>query len=185
MTRHRRLLMLAVAPLLLIGVRVHAGTSAALAGGTWRGVMKCTAFYAGTKERYGGDTLTVRITQNGTHLGIAVDYPDYGSGAWTDTYAAILTPDLAKPSSNGEVALVHCGTNDRLGEEGGPNDVFDEIGRMTIKVKPEQVKGSLKGFSIYSDPFIGSETEVGSCKWSFKRVDAAPPADPVSVTCPD
>lgn len=181
MTRHRRLLMLAVAPLLLIGVRVHAGTPAAFAGGTWRGVMKCTAFYAGEKERYGGDTLTVRITQNGTHLGIAVDFPDDGSGAWTDTYAAILVPDLAKPSSNGEVALVHCGTNDRLDE----GSVFHEIGRMTVKVKPEQVKGSLKGFSIYSDPLTGSETEVGSCTWSFKRVDAAPPADPVSVTCPD
>jgi len=114
----------------------------------------------------------MRIAQGGLEVGLVLDY----GGGDTEQYSGVANPDAKKPFDKGELAIVFCGTNDRVGDP----PTFDEIGRITVKAKQGQVKASFKGTSIFSDPGTGLDTEAGTCKWSYKRTSNDPPMLPTS-----
>jgi hypothetical protein len=129
--------------------------------GTWSGTIKCKSLKHGVKTKF---TLTpsMRIEQSGLGLGIALDV---GTGA--TNYVGLANPDAKKPLEKGEVAIASCSTDDLVGNDFS----FDELGRMTVKAKPGDPKGSFKGTSLFSRPGT-LEAEAGTCKWSFKRTVA-------------
>jgi hypothetical protein len=149
---------------------VGAGAARFDLNGTWTGTVKCKSFKAGAKAK-STLTATLKLAQSGLELGILLDV-----GTSTTNYTGIANPDAKKPFDKGELALVSCTTNDQLGDDLS----FDEIGRMAVKAKRGQPKGSLKGTTLFSRPgTIGAE--AGTCKWSFKRtVDDFPE---VPFTC--
>ena len=89
------------------------------------------------------------------------------SDAGTDVYNGIGIDGALNPLA-GEAYFVHCGTSDvpAVGQ-----DAFDESGRAVVKTKAEIVGGSFVGTSSFYNDF----PEVFSCKWSYKRTDAADP----------
>jgi len=107
--------------------------------------------------------------QNGSALGIVLDY-----GTGTNAYIGTFVPDAKKPDAKGELAILYCKTNDRVGDD--PD--FDELGRMSVKAKPGELKGTFKGASIFSDPGTFTDTEAGTCKWSYKRTALDMPSVP-------
>jgi hypothetical protein len=138
--------------------------------GTWAGTRKCQDLFGGTKEKF-KEPATLRITQSGNEIGIAVEI----TGAGTTNYAGLANFPAAKPDK-GEFAMIHCGTNDILGDD----PAFDAIGRMRASTKTGKVKAKITGTSIFSDP--GTATPgLGTCKWSLTRVDAGDPV--VSTVC--
>ena len=134
--------------------------------GTWTGKQTCKGSSAGEKFSFSIPS-TLLVTQTGAALNIHVV-----SDTGTDIYQGIGIDSTAKPV-NGDAYFVHCGTTD-VPETG---DDFDESGRATVKTN-ESGTGSFKGTSA----FFNSEPEVASCKWSYKRTDAA---DPAVTGCPD
>lgn len=129
--------------------------------GTWEGKQTCRGLSAGEKTSFSFPS-TLRITQTGTELALEVV-----SDAGTDVYNGIGIDGALNPLA-GEAYFVHCGTSDvpAVGQ-----DAFDESGRAVVKTKAEIVGGSFVGTSSFYNDF----PEVFSCKWSYKRTDAADP----------
>lgn len=175
MTPGRRSILVAVVLAATVGLaagHAHAGAILLDLSGTWAGVIKCKSLRGGVKDKF-TLTPTMRIAQTGNALGIILDY-----GTGTDAYVATLVPDAKKPDAKGELALVYCKTNDLVGDE--PD--FDELGRMSLKAKPLEIKATFKGTSIFSDPGVFTDTEAGTCKWSFKRTAVDFPMVPLTCT---
>jgi len=130
--------------------------------GTWSGTRKCQDLFGGAKAKF-NEPATLHISQSGNAIGIEVVI----AGADTTNYTALANFPAAKPDK-GEFAMIHCGTNDIVGDD----PAFDAIGRMQVSTKTGKVKAKITGTSIFSDP--GTATPgLGTCKWSLTRVDAA------------
>ncbi len=140
--------------------------------GTWTGTTKCRSFFQGEKLKF-TDAPTVQITQNGDLIGVRADY----GGGDVDFYAGRAYPDARKPDEKGEIALVHCGTDDIAGNQ--PD--FDEVGRFGAATKTGKVKATVKGVSFFSDPGVATP-EAGTCNWKLTRIDTT--NAPVSTDCP-
>lgn len=160
------------ASMVLSAVQANAGVVLLDLSGTWTGTIKCKSFLGGVKDKF-TLTPTMRIAQNGSTVGVLLDY----GGGDTEQYTARVTPDAKKFDTKGELAVLFCGSNDQVGDE----PTYDELGRIGLKVKPLDVKGSFKGTSVFSDPGVLGDTEAGTCKWSFKRTAADLPMVP--LTC--
>jgi hypothetical protein len=106
-------------------------------------------------------TPTMRITQVGLNFGVLLDF----GGGQPQTYGGLANPDTKKPVQKGEAALIRCGTDKVLGV-----DVADELGRMAVSTKPNKVKASFKGVSIFAGA-TNPAPQHGTCKWKFTRTD--------------
>jgi hypothetical protein len=73
--------------------------------------------------------------------------------------------DAVKPEK-GEAVLLGCATANTLGSGEA------EIIRAVVKTKNATFKATLKGTSV----FAGNAPEVGTCKYSYKRIDIVDPA---------
>jgi hypothetical protein len=132
--------------------------------GHWEGKYACKTFNAGFKDGFSSRTSEIEITQVGTSVILRVD--------GVDTYRGLGIDGAAKPEA-GALYAVRCTTDDVPGAQAGG---FDELGHFTVKTGANG-KGSLRGFSIFND----DDPEVGTCKWSYKRVDTL---DPGLADCP-
>lgn len=134
--------------------------------GTWAGKWSCTGF-DGAKFTSGNKESTLLVAQVGNVFSADIDGGEF-------RYNGGAIPDAAKPLEKGEAVMNSCGTDPipLTGEE-------TEIARLKVKVsiKPGQVKGSLKGVSIFEDNLGG----VGTCKYSYKRITTT---NPGSIGCP-
>ncbi len=159
------LLIRAVAATLLLGVAVAPAHAFDLTG-HWTGKWSCKGF-DGTKFTSGNKVSTMDVTQVVGTFAVAIDVA-------TDnfTYNAVAIPDMIKPNEKGEVVLVGCHTGTTL-----PAAPFDaELVRASVKTKLDG-KGTFTGTSFFAD----SAPEVGTCKYSYKRVSTI---DPVVAACP-
>lgn len=160
MSRAHCTVVLSMIALLVVSTgSASAGEARADLNGTWTGTIKCKSFKAGAKSKFTLTPTTMQITQGGLEVGIRLDL-----GTTVLLYSATMNPDAKKPLEKGELAIVFCGTNDQVGDD----PTFDEIGRMAVKAKRGDVKGSFKGSSLFSKPGVLA-AEAGTCKWSFKR----------------
>ena len=132
--------------------------------GTWVGKWSCKGF-DGQKFTSGNKTSTMRVTQSGNTMAVDVDNGDF-------TYNGGAIPDVVKPEK-GEAVFAAC-PNDNLPLTGDEA----ETARLSVKTKPGAVKATVKALSIFDSP----SGEVGTCKYSYKRVDAA---DPNVAGCPN
>ena len=155
--------------LILFAVTSHA--AAFTLTGTWTGVRKCQDLFEGGKEKF-TDQVTFHITQTGNAIGI---FADFGGGN-TTTYTGLANFPVLKPDK-GEFAMIHCGTNDVIGD----GAAYDSIGRMQTTTKTAKVKATIKGTTIFSDA-DAAHPSLGTCKWSFTRTDLTNTF--VSTTCP-
>ncbi|MCC6766277.1 MAG: hypothetical protein IT293_16580 [Deltaproteobacteria bacterium] len=131
--------------------------------GTWVGKWSCKGF-DGVKFTSGNKASTLRITQSGNAIAAELD-----NGVYRYNGGAI--PDIAKPDK-GEAALVAC-PNDNVPLSGGESEIM----RAAVKTKASTFKAALKALSVFEDGSGG----VGTCKYSFKRVD---PVNPNVPDCP-
>jgi hypothetical protein len=111
---------------------------------------------------------TLAITQSGGSFAAAID-------ANTDnfTYNGVTITDV-KDANKGEVVLLGCHLANTLpaAQDDG------ELVRASVKTKDGTFKASFKGTSIFADGF----PEVGTCKYTYKRIDTTPP-DPALSPC--
>jgi len=135
--------------------------------GTWSGTRKCQDLFSGAKEKF-NEPATLRITQTGNAIGIDVEI----TGGGTSSYTALANFSAVKPDK-GEFAMIHCGTNDIVGDD----LAFDAIGRMQAATKSGKLKAKIKGTSFFSDTSTASPA-LGTCKWSLTRTDGADPIVP-------
>lgn len=125
--------------------------------GTWIGKYSCKGF-DGAKFSSGSKSSTFKITQSGNQIAVDLDNGEY-------RYNGGAIPDTAKPEK-GEAVFLEC-ANDSVPFTGGDSEII----RVAVKTKPGDVKATLKGTSIFEDTLFG----VGTCKYTFKRVDTAAP----------
>jgi hypothetical protein len=126
--------------------------------GHWAGKWNCKGF-DGSKFSGSEKHSTLTITQSGNTIAANID----GGGAFF--YNGTPVPDTAKPEK-GEAVLLACPTANTLGSDEA------EIVRAAVKTKVGTFKATLKGTSVFADNF----PEVGTCKYSYKRVDTTDPA---------
>jgi hypothetical protein len=151
---------------MLLGVAVTPAHAFDLTG-HWTGKWSCKGFDS-TKFTSGNKGSTMDVTQVAGTFAIAID-------AATDnfTYNAVAIPDLNKPNEKGEVALLGCHVGTTL-----PAPPLDgELVRASVKTKANG-KATFTGTSVFADNF----PEVGTCKYSYKRVPGS--ADPGLAACP-
>jgi hypothetical protein len=139
--------------------------------GAWTGVRTCKDLDVGTKETF-KDPFTAEITQTGNAIGILMDF---GGGPNTE-YAGLANFLPAKPDK-GEFAMIHCGTDDIVGNA----TTYDAIGRMQATTKSGKVKATIKGTTIFSDPSTASPF-LGTCTWKFTRT--GPGSTTLTAACP-
>jgi hypothetical protein len=139
--------------------------------GTWTGTRKCQDLFEGGKDKF-TDPVTFHITQVGNAIGI---FADFGGGDTTN-YTGLANFPALKPDK-GEFAMIHCGTNDIVGD----GATYDSIGRMQASTKATKVKAKIKGTTIFSDPGA-AQPSLGTCKWSLTRTDTTDSV--VATTCP-
>lgn len=140
--------------------------------GTWAGTLKCNELVGGVKEK-AVSSPTMRISQVGLNFLVELSF----SNGNTQTYGGLTNPNQKKPEQKGDAILIRCGTNNVLGEVGHTNT----MARMSASTKPNKVKATFKGFSIFSDP-SDPEPHHGTCKWKFTRTDTVDPQ--LQTTCP-
>ena len=132
--------------------------------GSWIGTIKCAEFLDGAKQKtVSAPALT--ISQSGLNMGLAFDF----GGGNVQHFAGLANPDAKKPEQKGEFAVVFCGTNSVIADA-----VPDKLGRMAASTKPNKVKATIKGTTIFSDP-PGLVAHHGTCKWKFTRTDLTNP----------
>jgi hypothetical protein len=129
--------------------------------GTWTGTITCAEFVDGAKEKT-VSTPSMQVSQVGLNIGLTLDF----GGGNVDQYAGLANPDAKKPDEKGEFAVVFCGTNSEIADA-----VPDKLGRMVASTKPNKVKATIKGTTIFSDP-PGLVAHHGTCKWKFTRTDS-------------
>jgi hypothetical protein len=163
------LIRIGIFTLMLIGFgpRMATGQTFDLTG-TWMGSLTCKVANGGVKERTTTAPL-LAVTQSGGAVGMRMDF---GAGV-VDLYTGLANPDGKKPLTKGEVAVIHCGSDDVLG-----NAPLDELGRFAVATKAApNPKATLKGTSV----FAGSE-RLGTCTWKWTRTALDDPGVPTS--CP-
>jgi hypothetical protein len=166
-TVHRIRVAVLAAALLALGPRVATGQDFTLTG-SWAGSITCKSLDAGVKGT-SKVAPVMTVSQVGTEVGVQLDF----GGGVVERYTGLANPDGKKPETKGELALIHCGTDDILGGETS----FDEIGRLTVATKaPPAVKAALKGTTVTARP-----ESVGTCKWKWTRTGVADPG--VSTSC--
>lgn len=135
--------------------------------GNWVGKWSCSHFDGGVKQKRVNTESTLAVTSLGNDtFGARID----GSIA----YRGIEIPDAKKPDDKGEVAIVHCGSDDDPAAVTANN--FFEAGRWKVAVK--NAKGTLSGITIYSF----SASHIATCKYKYKRVDTTDPN--LNYACP-
>lgn len=139
--------------------------------GSWTGTRKCKDLFDGAKEAF-TDSVSFAITQSDRAIGIRVDVV----GGGTTSYTALANFLAAKPDK-GEFAMIHCGTNDVVGDL----NAFDAIGRMQASTKVGKVKAKIGGITLFSDTGT-APAGLGTCKWKLTRTDATDPG--VDTACP-
>jgi len=152
MTRTR---LISLTPALLASFASHA--AAFDLTGTYTGVWACKLVDAGAKSSF-KDVFTADILQNGNAIGIVANFV---GGA--EPYVGLANFSPAKPAK-GEFAMIHCGTNDVVGDAG----TYDSIGRMQVTTKSGKTKATIKGTTIFSDPGV-VEVSAGTCTLKFTR----------------
>jgi hypothetical protein len=135
--------------------------------GTWQGKLTCNELVNGVKTKT-VRTPTMRISQAGQNFGVELDF----GGGNVVSYSGLTNPDAKKPDQKGEAALLRCGSTDTLGELTGA-----EIVRIKASTKPNKVKASISGQSVFS--LASAVPDHGTCKWAWKRTD---PVDPGILT---
>lgn len=128
--------------------------------GTWSGTIKCSEFLDGAKQKT-VSTPAMTVSQVGLDIGIRLDF----GGGNVHSYTGLANPNAKKPEQKGEFAVVFCGTNSEIADA-----VPDKLGRMVASTKPNKVKATIKGTTIFSDP-PGFVAHHGTCKWKFTRTD--------------
>ncbi len=156
---------------LVLGVAVAAVPAHAFVlTGHWIGKWSCKGFDGGkfsSSQPNSADKApsTLDITQSVGTFAAAIDGTSF-------TYNAVAVTD-AKDPNKGEVMLLGCHLGNTL-----PAGQFDaEFVRASVKTKDGTFKATFKGTSIFGDAF----PEVGSCKYSYKRVEQT---DPQLGACP-
>ena len=130
--------------------------------GHWTGKWRCAGFDGG-KFKSNDTTSTLAVSQSGDAIAAIIDDSTY-------LYNGIAIPQADRPDK-GEVVLLACPTANTVGPEEG------EIVRGAVKTKSGTVKAAFKGTSIY----VFDAPEVGTCKYTFKRIDTD---DPGIAPCP-
>lgn len=130
--------------------------------GTWTGKWKCVTFN-GEKDSFTQRPSELKI-RHLTQQVLAVTIDD-------EQGTSLMIPSVQK-FTKGEVAFVGCRTDNSVLSSVG----VDEVGRFKYAVK--DAKGSISGTSFYT----GSGGIVGTCRYSYKRVDTTLPA--ISTSCP-
>jgi len=135
--------------------------------GTWEGKWSCSGFDGG-RFKIVQKLSPLLISQTGDTL--AGDF----DGGWVYNGRVIADPNKLE---KGELILMYCATDNRpgVGDEA-------EIIRAKVKTKLGADKASFSGLSIYEGTFEGF-FEVGTCKYSYKRISAATP-NPAIAPCP-
>lgn len=128
--------------------------------GTWIGKYSCKGF-DGSKFSSGSKSSTFAITQSGNTMAVNLDNGEY-------RYNGGAIPDTTKPEK-GEAVFLEC-SNSNVPFAAGESEII----RVAVKTKAGTVKATLKGLSIFEDDMFG----VGTCKYTFKRVDTANPNVP-------
>lgn len=123
--------------------------------GTWVGRLTCTGFDGSRFSDKFPTTMT--IVQTGATATMNLD-----DGAETFAYGGGTIAAATQPS-RGEALFVECRTQPALGD-------FGEILRAQVSTTPKG-GATFKATSLFQD-----EGDVfGTCRWSFKRTDAAAP----------
>lgn len=122
--------------------------------GHWTGKFSCQGF-DGAKFTVSNKSASLAVTQTGNTVAMLA------SGI---LYSGTAMPNAAKPDQ-GEAVLLTCSTSNAL----GPNQA--EIARTTVKTKVGTFKASIKATSV----FATNAPLVGTCKYTFKRIDTADP----------
>jgi hypothetical protein len=130
--------------------------------GTWTGQQVCKAFN-GSSAIFKTKPSEMLISQTGHSLTVRVD--------GLSGYKGRVVDDAKKPDDKGQVSVILCGTDDNPGSV-APGEI------LIAKVKANPIKGTgaLGGASSFE-----SAANVGTCKWVYKRTNAA---DPAAVACP-
>lgn len=126
--------------------------------GHWTGKWNCKGFDR-TKFTSSEKSSTLAITQVGPAFAANID------GITGFFYNVTPLTDAAKPEK-GEAVLLACPTANPLGSGDA------EIIRAAVKTKNGTVNATLKGTSV----FANDAPEVGTCKYSYKRIDISDPA---------
>jgi hypothetical protein len=132
--------------------------------GHWIGKWSCRDF-DGVKFKEGMKPSSLEITQTGGTMSVRVD--NFG-------YNGVAIVDAKKPGEKGQAVWLSCPTRNVL------TSAVTEIVRATVKTKLTGSKGTIAAISIFADN-IGNVPEVGTCRYSYKRVDTV---DPVLTACP-
>ncbi len=140
--------------------------------GHWTGTWSCKGVANDGKFTIANKTSTLDITQAGQTFAATVDAADPIGNFSFNLFAV---PDIKKPDQKGEVIALGCA----LANTVPPTDVA-EFARAQVQTKPNSFKASFKASSIFTDIFNG-DPEVGSCKYSYKRIDTN---DPGVSNCP-
>lgn len=149
-----------------LGPRIATGQIVDLTG-TWTGSLTCKALNGGVKERTTTKAV-LDVTQIGNAVGARLDFGD----SVFEHYTGLANPDGKKPLTKGEVALIHCGTDD----DPGAKPSFDEVGRFVAVTKAAPtVKASFKGASIAARP-----ESIATCAWKWTRTAVADLGVPTS-----
>jgi hypothetical protein len=128
--------------------------------GHWTGKWSCKGFDGG-KFTSGNKVSTLAITQSGGSFAAAID-----ASSDNFTYNGVVITDT-KDANKGEVVLLGCHLANTL-----PAQNDSELVRASAKTKLNTFKASFKGTSVFADAF----PEVGTCKYSYKRIDTTDPA---------
>lgn len=151
---------LAAAVTLVLGAAVAPAHAFDLTG-HWIGKWSCKDF-DGVKFNEGANPSLMAITEAGGTMNVSIDNVGYNGTA---------IADAKKPDEKGEAVLISCATSNVLTTD------FAEIVRATVKTKIGSFKATFKAVSVFAD----NTPEVGTCKFSFKRVDTL---DPGVLACP-
>lgn len=136
--------------------------------GTWKGRWVCQGF-DGSGFWSSENRSALRITQTGDTLTACIDE--------TYAYNGGAIPDVKRPDTKGEVALVQKGTDTT--PLVGPDS---EILRARVKTSAHTGSARFRGVSVSEygpDPKHGSA--VLTCRYRYKRIDTA---NPNAGVCP-
>jgi hypothetical protein len=140
--------------------------------GNWVGKYTCKGF-DGTKFTGGNKTSTLAITQTGNTIAANIDAA-FPAPDGDFRYNGFAIPDSKSPDTKGEVVILGC----HLANTAASAAVGDgELMRGSVKTKAGTFKATFKSTSIFQDDF----PDVGTCKYSYKRVDTN---DPGVAACP-
>jgi hypothetical protein len=137
--------------------------------GHWEGQFKCKGVDNTGKFNDDGKPSTLDITQSGTLIAVSLDSGNF-------LYNGALIPDIKKPNVQGEAVIIGCDTNTTF----VAGDHSSEIMRAKVKTKANSEKASFSAISIFEINDVSFGESVETCKLSYKRTSATPPAPPIT-----